>query len=92
MDSQKIAIYKSNGSPLGYFCQVQVKRFGQDEYSIEGIFYAADGSIPDKMEFNPQALPYWGTVEEGLNINHKNLTNIYIQHGRQPVVMTALGQ
>ena len=91
MSSVKITIYKSNGSLLGYFCQAQISRFGEDEYGIQGIFYAADGSIPEKVDFNPQSLPHWGTIEGINDIYHKQLTNIYIHRGRQPVGLTALG-
>jgi hypothetical protein len=91
MNQEKITIYKSNGSLLGYFCQAQISRFGEDEYAIQGIFYAADGSIPDRLDFNPQSLPHWGTVEGVADVGHKQLTNVYVQRGRQPVAITALG-
>ncbi len=76
---------------LGYFCQAQVERFGENEYAIKGIFYAADGTVADKVNFNPQSCPYSGTAEDITEAIHKQLTNIYIQRGRQPIVMTALG-
>jgi hypothetical protein len=87
----KITVYKSNGSLLGYFRQVQLDRFGKNEYAIKGIFYTADGTVPEKVNFNPQSCPYSGIAEEIAEAAHKQLTNIYIQRGRQPVIMTALG-
>jgi hypothetical protein len=91
MNQGSISIYKSNGRLFGYFRQAQISRFGESEYGIQGIFYAADGSIPEKLEFNPQSLPYWGTVDGAPGLSHKQLTNVYVQRGRQPVSVTAKG-
>ena len=91
MTQKNISIYKINGTLLGYFDQAKVSRFGEDEYAIQGPFYGPDGSVLAKLEFNPQSLPHWGQVESSSDIKHKQLTNIYIQRGRQPILVTALG-
>jgi hypothetical protein len=91
MSEQKITIYKYNGSLLGYFDQAEIKKFGQDEYGIQGTFFSPDGSVPEKIEFNPQSLPCSGIVEKDCGMDHKKLTNVYIQRGRQPVSITAIG-
>jgi len=91
MSERKIIIYKHNGGLLGYFDQTEVKKFGQNEYDIQGTFFFPDGSVPAKIEFNPQSLPYSGIVEKDCGIDHRNLSNIYIQRGRQPVSLTAVG-
>ncbi len=91
MSEGRISIYRTNGALIGYFRNPQVHEFSQGEYEIKGMFYGADGSLPTKLEFNPQVSPYWATLESMPNVKHQQLTNIYVQRGRQPVTISALG-
>jgi len=86
-----VNIYKKNGSLLGYFKDPKISQFGADEYEIAGVFHNAEGSLVNKMDFNPQSLPYWGEIKNITGINHSQLTNVYIQRGRQPIVVSGLG-
>ena len=91
MSSKKINLYKKNGSILGYFSDPKIDKFGDDEYQIKGIFHDAEGGLMDKLEFNPQSLPYWAELQNLPDIQHAQLTNVYIQRNRQPIIITGLG-
>lgn len=87
----KVNIYKKNGALLGYFREPRISQFGNDEYEVHGVFYDAEGAILEKLEFNPQSLPYWAEIKDAPDIKHINLTNVFIQRGRQPITITGLG-
>lgn len=91
MGEGKVNVFKSNGALLGYFRDPQINQFSEGEYEIKGMFYGADGSLPTKLDFNPQISPYWASLEGLSGIKHQQLTNVYIQRGRQPVIISALG-
>lgn len=91
MTEEIVNIYKSNGAMLGYFKDPQISQFGEDEYEIQGIFHNADGALANKMDFNPQSLPYWAEIKNINPVKHSQLTNVYVQRGRQPMVVTGLG-
>ncbi len=86
-----VNIYKKNGSLVGYFRQPKISQFGEDEYEIHGVFHDAAGSLVNKLEFNPQSTPYWAEIKDISGIKHPQLTNVYVQRGRQPITMSALG-
>jgi hypothetical protein len=91
MADGRINIYKKNGTLLGYFRDPKISQFGEDEYEVHGIFCDAEGVLIEKLEFNPQSVPYWGEIKDIPGIKHLQLTNIYIQRGRQPITVSALG-
>jgi hypothetical protein len=91
MSEGRVNIYKKNGVMLGYFRQPKISQFGNDEYEIQGVFYDAEGALAEKIEFNPQSLPYWAEIKDTAEVKHSQLTNVYIQRGRQPVTITGLG-
>jgi len=86
-----INIYKRNGALLGYFRDPKISQLGDDEYEIHGVFHQADGYLASKLDFNPQSLPYWAEITGASGVKHTQLTNVYVQRGRQPATITGLG-
>jgi len=76
---------------LGYFREPKISQFGNDEYEVHGVFYDPEGALTEKLEFNPQSLPYWAEIKDAAGAKHSQLTNVYIQRGRQPMTVTGLG-
>jgi len=91
MAAGRINIYKKNGNMLGYFSDPKINQFDNNEYEIQGVFHDPEGSLAQKVEFNPQSCPYWAEIKDVPNIRHSQLTNVYIQRGRQPVIISGLG-
>ncbi len=91
MSETTVNVYKKNGSMLGYFRGPKISQFGSDEYEVHGVFYDAEGALVEKLEFNPQSLPYWAEIKNTPDIKHSQLTNVYIQRSRQPITITGLG-
>jgi hypothetical protein len=87
MANSKVNIFKTNGQLFGYFVDPKVISYQQGEYEIRGKFFLADDQPATKLEFNPQALPYQADLSE-LSVQHKKINLVYVQRGRQPVIMT----
>ena len=85
----KVNVYTPAGKHVGYFLDPQIESFPDGDYEISGKFMEESGEPAQKLEFNPQAMPYSADVAEtSLNIPSKKLVNVYVQRGRQPVVMS----
>lgn len=87
----RVNIYKKNGSLVGYFRNPTINKYCDDEYEVTGVFYDPEGHLVERVEFNPQALPYWAEVKDMSGVQHHQLTNVYIQKGRQPIAISGLG-
>ncbi len=87
-----VPVYTWAGIKVGYFVNPKVERFAQDHYSICGHFCQPDGSLPDRIEFNPQVLPYRVDLSGLEEFQHAELSGVYVQRGRQPVAMTGVGR
>ena len=91
MAEEKLTVYTKKGEVLGYFRQPKINQYGNDEYEVEGNFYDSEGNLVERLDFNPQALPYWAEFKDAPNLSHTRLTNVYVQKGRQPIIMSGLG-
>jgi hypothetical protein len=87
----RINIYRKNGSLLGYFRDPKISLYGNDEYEVKGIFHDAEGSLVERLDFNPQSVPYWAEIKDIPGSKHNQLTNVYVQSGRQPMTISGLG-
>jgi hypothetical protein len=85
MTNAKVKIFKKNGELLGYFQDPEIKAFAQGEYEICGQFLLSDGKPAQKLDFNPQALPYTADLCDLPNAADKTLSLVYVQHARQPI-------
>jgi hypothetical protein len=83
----KVNIYTPAGKHVGYFQDPKIETFRDGDYEISGAFHAPSGELTTKVEFNPQALPYSADLGEA-GKDHKKLKNVYVQRGRQPVLMS----
>jgi hypothetical protein len=88
MANSKVSVFKTNGQLFGYFLEPQVISYQQGEYEIRGKFFLPDDQPAKKLEFNPQVLPYQADLSELPNAQHKKIQLVYVQRGRQPVIMT----
>ncbi len=91
MADAKLKIYTPAGLYVGYFLNPVVQQYPEAEYEITGKFFDENGVNTGKLEFNPEALPYFADLSECPGMGHTRLVKVYIQRGRQPVVMTGVG-
>jgi len=86
-----LRVHTSHGVELGYFADPKVELITNDHYEIEGTFLEPGGQPALRVEFNPQVLPYVITVAKPGSLKHNSIKQVYVQRGRQPVVMTGVG-
>jgi len=90
MSKIRIDIYNTANGLVGYFIDPEIETYTQGDYEIKGLFYNQAGQLSSKLDFNPEALPYTADLST-TDKTHKNLKNVYVQRGRQPVRMTGTG-
>lgn len=83
-----VEIFTPSGAKVGEFVNPTITVFSGHHYSISGKFCDAEGAFPDKIEFNPQVLPYTADISGTSQCPHTKLVNVYVQRGRQPMEMT----
>jgi len=86
----KVNIYTPAGVHVGYFQDPQIEALPEGDYEVSGKFFSPEGVPTTKVEFNPQAMPYSADLSES-NQSHKKLKSVYVQRGRQPVLMSGHG-
>lgn len=86
-----VSVYTPTGVKVGYFKNPVIELFTADHYCLTGHFYDPDGELSDRIEFNPQVLPYLADLSELTDYNHRKVDQVYVQRGRQPVSMTGVG-
>lgn len=91
MADVKVKIYTPEGRYVGYFLNPTVHQYPESEYEISGTFFDENGEKTLKLDFNPETLPYFADMTEHQPSPHVRLIRVYIQRGRQPVVMTGVG-
>jgi len=88
MAEVKVEIRTANGQPVGSFKDPLIEMLPEHHYFITGKFYEPDGKAAERLDFNPQVLPYVADISAVSQCNHKKLVGVYVQRGRQPVRMT----
>lgn len=91
MSEVKVNIYTAAGQHVGHFLNPKIESFPDDDYQISGRFYDETGKLANKVDFNPQVLAYMADLSDVKGAAHKQLKNVYLQRGRQPVCMTGAG-
>jgi hypothetical protein len=91
MSEQTIKIFSPSGLYIGYFSNPQIEFFPDSDYDFQGTFYDAAGDIIDRVEYNPQALPYTAEIDGMPDVKHKRLHTVFIQHARSPIKMSGSG-
>ncbi|HEY9773961.1 MAG TPA: hypothetical protein V6C81_09150 [Planktothrix sp.] len=91
MSDVKIHIYTPAQQYVGYFLNPTIEQFPEGEYEISGRFFEENNTAAQKLEFNPQSMPYTAELLETKGLPHSKLINVYVQRGRQPVKMSGSG-
>lgn len=84
-----VRVYTAAGRLVGYFIDPQVDIDPEHYFQVTGKFCDEDGSPLEKVEFNPQALPYTLDLSGIKKCDHATVSRGYVQRGRQPVIITA---
>lgn len=88
MSDVKVNVYTSVGAHVGYFLNPHVQAFPEGDYELSGEFFDENGDRIQKLDFNPQALPYVADLSAVNGLAHTKIENVYVQRGRQPVRMS----
>ena len=83
-----IDIFTPSGIKVGKFVNPQIQMAPDHYYTISGRFTDSEGTVPDKIEYNPEVLPYIADISSASQCAHKKLVRLYVQRGRQPVEMS----
>jgi hypothetical protein len=90
MSDVKAKVCGPRGQTIGFFINPEVKNLCQNDFEISGTFVDEEGQALEKVEFNPEAMPYTVDLSLASLAGLKSLLRAYVQRGRQPVVMTAV--
>jgi 5'(3')-deoxyribonucleotidase len=82
-----VEVFTPGGIRIGKFIDPKVELVSHHNYSITGRFVDADGQVPDKIEYNPEILPYSADLSTTTYCAHKEIVKVYVHRGRQPVQM-----
>src|SRR5262249_51317508 len=75
MADVKVNVYTPTGDAVGYFLNPVIKAYPEGDYEVTGEFFDSDGSRVDKLNFNPQALPYSADMSAVQGLAHSKLEN-----------------
>lgn len=89
MSEIKVRVSTKHGQVIGYFVDPAVEHLCAEDWQITGTFVDENGRLFDKIEFNPEAVPYLLDVSAIKTLGFERLSTGYVQRGRQPVCMTA---
>jgi hypothetical protein len=89
MSEIKVRVSTNNGQLIGYFISPQVEHLCGQDYEVSGTFVDENGRPYDRIEFNPEAVPYELDVSAVQGLNLQRLHHGYVHRGRQPVRMSA---
>lgn len=89
MSEIKVKVSTNNGQVIGYFVGPAVEHLCGEDYEISGTFVDVNGRPFEKVEFNPEAVPYVLDVSSVHGLGVQRLESGFVQRGRQPVKMTA---
>ena len=89
MSEIKVKVTTGNGQVIGYFVSPAVENLCGEEWEVKGVLFDEAGRAFDKVEFNPEVVPYLLDVSQMKDLGFSCLSNGYVQRGRQPVTMTA---
>lgn len=91
MSEVKLKVVNSQGNVVGYFVNFQIEQLTSVDYEIKGSFIDSEQIARDRIDFNPESLPYFVDLGPATNFAHKRLGAGFVQRGRQPVVMSFQG-
>lgn len=89
MSEIKVKVSTNHGQVIGYFLDPKVEHLCAEDWQITGRFVDENGRLFEKVEFNPEAVPYQLDVSGIKTLGFEKLNTGFVQRGRQPVCMTA---
>lgn len=90
MSDVKARVSTAQGQTIGFFINPKVENLCLNDFEISGTFVDEAGHPFDRVEFNPEVIPYIIDLSQLSLISLKCLVKAYVQRGRQPVVMTGV--
>lgn len=90
MSDVKARISTGLGQVVGYFVNPKITHLCDNDYEISGQMVDESGAPYDKVEFNPEIVPYVVDLSNVPSAGMKSLVRAYVQRGRQPIVMSAV--
>ena len=90
MSDVKVKVSTPQGTTVGYFINPKLENICQEDFQISGTFVDEEGRILEKIDFNPQVVPYTVDLCPLSSEKSRCLINAYVQRGRQPVIMTGV--
>ena len=88
-DKPVITVQTYGGRLVGVIKDAKIDMNPDHEYEVTGTFEMPGGRVVDRVEFNPQVLPYILDITGQNKCSHTSLHMGYVQRGRQPVRITA---
>lgn len=90
MTEKKAKVSTAVGQTIGYFVNPLVENLCEKDYEISGTFVDESGRPYEKIEFNPEVLPYIIDLSQLTELGFAQIQKAYVQRGRQPVRMTGV--
>lgn len=84
-----IKVFTPGGRFVGQFVNATVLMYPEHHYEISGEFQDENGNRFDRIELNPQVLPYTLDISPVKKCAHTTLQGGYIQRARHPVKIIA---
>jgi hypothetical protein len=90
MSDVKITVVTPQGRIVGFFINPKIENLCQNDFEISGTFVDEEGHPFEKVDCNPEVIPYAADLSPLSRDDLKTLARLYVQRGRQPVVMTGV--
>ncbi len=90
MSDIKARVSTTLGQTIGYFVNPKVVLLCEKDFEVSGKFVDETGAPYEKVEFNPEVLPYVIDLTEIKSVGFDQIERAYVQRGRQPIVMTGV--
>ncbi len=90
MSDVKARVSTVTGQTIGYFVNPKVVLLCEKDFEVIGSFTDENGTAYDKVEFNPEVMPYSIDLSELTSLGFKSIEKAYVQRGRQPIRMTGV--
>jgi len=84
-----VKVFTPGGKFVGQFVNPVIEMYPEHHYEISGEFQDEQGLRYDKVQINPQVLPYTLDISTVKKCAHTTLQSGYIQRARHPVKILA---
>lgn len=84
-----VKVFTPGGKFVGQFVNPKVEMYPEHHYEISGEFVDEHGHLFERVELNPQVLPYTLDISTVKKCAHTTLQGGYISRARHPVKIMA---